>query len=425
MASNVTSNAKWRRTMAVAALSIWADPSRASTGDDTRFDATATLRLGYFHSARTLDERTGFANSIGEFKVRFELSDANRFELNARGGVYGVARTDSAALGELLNAYWLNHSEHLDLRIGQQRIAWGRADGINPTDFFTPHDYVVMLPLEEDQRLSIAAIRADFGITAQQVLQIVVQSSFRPTRLPIPPGVRIEEENDAEWTDLQTGLRYSYVGEDLEGSASIYRGLFTLPLTAPLGVDAAGPTFLHWYPRIWGAGGDVAKSIGKVGLRAEIAYIHSDDSEVRPIFQPYVFFVGGGDRSFDNWNVNLQAVVHHTPNWHDPNATLDPLERVARIQNAVLFGQSRRTEYGATARIAKNWFNETLNAELLGIFNINTHNSLVRPLLSYAVNDRQKAYLGAEYYSGPDDSYFGQLKRNRTIFFEYRMVGSF
>lgn len=416
---------KWRTTLIMLALSAWIAPSHAATDEELQLDGTATLRLGYFSDARTLDEREGFLNSVGEFKLRLIFSDANRFELGARGGIYGVARTSASTRGELLNAYWLNHSEHLDLRIGQQRIAWGRADGLNPTDFFTPHDYVVMLPLEEDQRLSVAAVRADFGIATNQILQIVVQPGFRPSRLPIPPEIRIEQEDDSSWTSLQAGMRYSYIGEDIEGAVSLYRGLFNLPLMAPLGVDAMGPKFLHWYPRIWGVGGDAAMTIGKIGLRGEVAYIRSDENDMRSTFQPYLFFVGGGDRSFDTWNVNVQAVLHHTPGWRDPAESSDPLERAAAVQNAVLFGQSRRTEYGTTARVAKNWFNETLNAELLGIFNINTHNSLLRFLLSYAINDKQKAYLGAEYYNGPDDSYFGQLKRNRTIFFEYRIAGNF
>jgi hypothetical protein len=45
---------------------------------------------------------------------------------------------------------------------------------------------------------------------------------------------------------------------------------------------------------------------------------------------------------------------------------------------------------------------------------------LVRPLVTYAVNDRWKATVGAEIYRGSSNTQYGSLKANRGAFAELR-----
>ena len=66
----------------------------------------------------------------------------------------------SVKLGVIREAYLdLSHGP-LDLRIGKQIIAWGRADRINPTDNLTPRDYTLLVPDDDDQRLGTPAVKA-------------------------------------------------------------------------------------------------------------------------------------------------------------------------------------------------------------------------------------------------------------------------
>ena len=61
--------------------------------------------------------------------------------------------------------------------------------GANPTDFFTPHDYTIVQPHDEDQRLSVIALRVDVPLGDAHSLSLVVQPYFTTTRYPLPPGV--------------------------------------------------------------------------------------------------------------------------------------------------------------------------------------------------------------------------------------------
>ena len=54
------------------------------------------------------------------------------------GALKGVANGDSSTLLELDQAYVDLYSDLTDFRIGRQRIAWGTADGFNPTSYFSP-----------------------------------------------------------------------------------------------------------------------------------------------------------------------------------------------------------------------------------------------------------------------------------------------
>lgn len=54
-------------------------------------------------------------------------------------------------------AYIDFYSDQIDLRIGKQKISWGKSDGLNPTDVFGAFDYADLL---NPERLGIVGIRA-------------------------------------------------------------------------------------------------------------------------------------------------------------------------------------------------------------------------------------------------------------------------
>lgn len=416
---------QWR---ALAAVPVCLFASAAAVGANEGPNVSAVLRSSYFSSSRTLDDRTGFVGLTGELKANWDLGQDDRLDFHARSGFYGIGRGEQTDESKVTEGYWLHRGDTTDLRIGQQRISWGRTDGINPTDFFTPYDYTTYLPLEEDQRLTVPAVRADIYVDDAQSLSLVAQPGFIPTHLPEPrdnPLQIVDRGPPDSWSRIQAGARYTNTGENLDWSLAAFRGYAKLPLLSLEGANAQGPVFARFHPKIWGLGADLAHNFGRYGFRGELAYVHPDPQDGRQTVQPYFFFVGGVDRSIDDWNFNVQAVVHHTPDFVDPADAVDPAARIAATQNATLFGQTRPTEYGMTARIAADWRYRTIHTELLTFVNINTHNYFLRPLVTYAIDDRDKLLIGGEYYHGPDDSFFGQLKKNQTIFIEYRRYAEF
>jgi len=244
------------------------------------------------------------------------------------------------------------------------------------------------------------------------------------SRLPAPPAaalVTVTEERPDAWERVQIGARFLRTGENLDWSVSAFRGWSTLPTLSFSGVAADGtPQYLSSYPAADGVGADLARNFGKWGFRAELAYTHLKAADDRQPVASNYFLVSGVDRSIDDWNVNVQLLLRYTPDYRATNAFTDPAQQFAAVQNAIVYNQLNRWTSGATARIAANWWHETLRTELLTITFFDPTNYLIRPLATYALSDQRKLLIGGEYYAGDDVSFFGAFKRNRTVFVEFQ-----
>ncbi|MDQ3232987.1 MAG: hypothetical protein M3Q07_14305 [Pseudobdellovibrionaceae bacterium] len=53
---------------------------------------------------------------------------------------------------------------------------------------------------------------------------------------------------------------------------------------------------------------------------------------------------------------------------------------------------------------------ETLEWEVVGVWNRQDHDSLFRPKVTYAWNDQLKSSLGAEIYLGRRETFFGSME---------------
>src|SRR5690606_2071909 len=71
----------------------------------------------------------------------------------------------------------------IDLRIGQQIIVWGKADGFNPTNNLTPTDLRVRSPQEDDRRVGNFATRVYLNMNPIR-LEGVWVPLYKPVELP-------------------------------------------------------------------------------------------------------------------------------------------------------------------------------------------------------------------------------------------------
>src|SRR6266702_3067112 len=112
---------------------------------------TTLLRMDYFQSSNSLDGAKNLVGATLQVKALPRITEALDGKIEWRGSTGDLRdRHGYGPESDLLEAYITAHFGQADLRIGKQIIAWGRADGINPTDNLTPRDFVVLLPLEED-----------------------------------------------------------------------------------------------------------------------------------------------------------------------------------------------------------------------------------------------------------------------------------
>ena len=144
------------------------------------------LRFDYFSSSRALDNETSFFGGTAQVKLRPAFGGGLDGKIEGRLTEPDVGRGRSSSSSTLLEGYVTAHFTKADLRIGKQIVAWGRADGINPTDNLTPHDFTVLLPFEEDQRFGTVALKLDVAVSTELMFTFFTTPFFEPAKIPWP-----------------------------------------------------------------------------------------------------------------------------------------------------------------------------------------------------------------------------------------------
>jgi hypothetical protein len=382
---------------------------------------TTLLRMDYFQFSNGLDGAESFVGATLQIKALPRITEALDGKIEWRGSTGDLRdRRGYGPESDLLEAYITTHFRQADLRIGKQIIAWGRADGINPTDNLTPRDFVVLLPLEEDQRFGTTAIKLDIYLSRELTLTAFTSSFFEPARLPLPTkGVSIQRTLPAHTaSDSELALKLSKTGGEFDWSVSYFDGFSLLPSVA-----AAGSTLDLHYDRTQVLGADAAKNFGRFGFRTEVAYTRPWDPDATDpnARNARMFWIAGVDRTFlENLNVNLQFFLRWMPHYADPHRLSNPNARNAAILNTIIDGQQAQTSQGMTTRVSKLWFNDTLQAEIFAVVNVTRGDHFVRPLITYTVSDHVKALLGANIYRGARDAQYGALGPHSGVFAEVR-----
>jgi hypothetical protein len=327
----------------------------------------------------------------------------------------------------------------LDVRAGRQIFAWGRADGVNPTDNLTGEDLTLLAPDDDDRRLGTTAVRASyyFGDVSVSALWL---PEFRGHRFPLPappPGMDFVRDV-REWPADQWAVRVEQTGRAVDWSVSYFDGRDLLPdLSIDVGLEGARdaqparsvPGIQLSHHRVRVAGGDMAANIGRFALRAEGAYVDTEDSTGNDPFtkNPYVFLVLGGDRTFREYlNLNVQYLFRYVVDYQPAPVPL-PLDSRASLlhatvasQQAVLSSQAKRVQHGMSFRVAHKWMRETLEAECAAAAFFGPRGLNLRPKITYSVNDHWKVLVGAEIYRGESSSVLGLLRPNTAGYLEAR-----
>ncbi|MFC5475899.1 hypothetical protein [Paraherbaspirillum soli] len=391
-----------------AALADEAAASHQFSGD---------LRLDYYHVSKELDRRHDVVGATGDVKIESDW----RQNISSKAVVrwHDPELSQTAPRTEVLEAFALWHSDRVDLKLGKQIVAWGRADGINPTDNLTPRNYRVQLPYEEDQRSGVSALKMNYFPDAQKTITLYLTPSFQPSKAPLPPddGIAFLDQRPAH-NRWPLAWKYDARGDRLDWSLSYFRGYKLLPEWQA--TDSASTVALH-YPKISVFGADAALNLGRYGLRAEVARVLRDEAQTAGGFRSDWMLVAGVDRNFDDdLNINLQLIAQQTGNLADAASIVGADQRNLATVNAISFNQERKNKFGATMRIGKKWLNGTLEAELLAFSYFQPNTSYWRPLVAYALQDNVKLTVGAELYYGRANTYFGGSKSTQSLFAELR-----
>jgi hypothetical protein len=371
-------------------------------------------------SSVTTDSETNLGAAMLWLKVARPLSDRVSFLFESRSAVRGPideGRTSSDVREAFVNLKF----GRLDIRAGRQIIAWGRADGINPTDNLTGEDLRLLAPEDDDRRIGAAAIRASYYFGDVSLTGIWLPE-FAPHRFPIPsaPGLTVRTAAK-RWVGEQWAARVEQTGRAVDWSVSYFSGFDLLP---DLGVDTEGQPAIrvaHHPIRVFGA--DMAANAGKFGLRAEAAVVRTEDDGGTDPFtkNSYFLLVAGADRTFvEHLNVNVQYLHRRVFDYRPPDAGAAGLPAAVALQQATLAGEARRVQHGASFRAAYKWLRDTLEAEVAAAAWFGPRGFTLRPKITYAVTDHWKVAGGAEWFRGETLSVFGLLRPNSTVYLEVR-----
>ncbi len=428
----------WRR--AVAAGLVGLVPAAAALADEGSSSGqegglvswlqqqriATTARVDEFHLDHRLDDASDSMLASVEVKALPRLADHldGLFDLRPS---FTNNRVQSGGFPLVREAFLTQHFATADVSLGRQILIWGRADGINPTDNITPHDYITLLPFDDDQRFGVWGLRytqyfgEDFSLTS------FATPFFEPTRVP-----KLDMPNPPQYPkpgrtiDNSTlAFKLDKTGGDVDASLSYYRGLSQFSAARLLGSNAMGPELGFHYDRMEIFGADVARTLGHYGFRGEVSYqrpLEADDGQAASK-TPEVFGIVSLDRTVDdNLNIEAQAYWVWVQDFHDPDAVADPVQRSVAINNAVFANQLDRNNGGFTLRFDKKWFGDALEADVMAVYNLPRHDWFSRSYLSYAIDDHWKVIAGYVQFAGRDQTYFGEQKDRTRSFAELKYV---
>ena len=319
---------------------------------------------------------------------------------------------------------WLDYTESIwGLRIGRQKAAWGKADGIDITNVLCPSDMSSLAAMiSDDSKLAVDAIRLSLNGN-QFTADAYWIPFFTPASLPIDEGNSLRKFVVPETIEIPVapGVNLAIpvtIGGIETPELSIWNGEYGLRVSGYLSAfDLSLYGFYGWddtpilnygmtseaivvsgkYERMAMIGADAALPIGETVLRLETAFFpqrHLQKEEGGSLQKNQLSALAGIDWMPSGWTLTAQYYCDAV------FGDLGELERTDAYQ------------HGATLSVSKSLVNETLELSFSGLIGFNDFDSLLSPSVKYSLSDQIS--LGASAYiflPGPDrDGKYGAYK---------------
>ena len=306
---------------------------------------------------------------------------------------------------ELREFYLDLHFKLLDVRAGRQIVRWGVVEGARVTDEINPLDFQEFILREvNDRYIPLWMVKNDLyvGDTTLEVLWIPDLRTHEPAAREseweqfrfLPGMIRPSKTvRNSEWA-----IRVSRLigGWDLSGSYFSTWDDFPVAFRVLEGAGQFGVSpALAFTPRvgrlgIWG--GTLAKSLGRVIVNAEAAWVQDKFFGTRlgtvgtqpqfgEVTKDYYKYAVGVDFSLFATDLSFQVLQHRIAGW-EPNMIADEIDTV----------------YGFFGR--KELLHNRMTAQALVLFFVNDDEWLIRPRVEYAVSERVKLSAGSDVLLG-------------------------
>jgi hypothetical protein len=325
---------------------------------------------------------------------------------------------------ELRESYLSYRGNSFDVSVGRRIVVWGRADSINPTDALSSRDRTLLFPEDDDQRRGNFMMTGNYSINENNNVSVYWLPEFRPNVIPITTSVGVNNQGQDTSVQLsQFAAKYDYSGRGVDWSLSYFDGIDRNPNLAITAITPISISFVQRYYRMRAIGFDASTTLGRYGLRGEVAYVRTKDEkgDNPEIFNPYIFAVIGGDKDVvQNFNVNVQYLFHYTFSYQSPNAIPNPIFRAIGEANNLISLQTHQALHGLSVRLNYKWLNDSVEAGLTSVVFFNDGDFVLTPKIMYKLTDNVRISLGGDYYSGSSNTVLGRLKGNNTAYIAIR-----
>ncbi len=408
--------------------------------EERDFDLNGYIRSLGYAGKRPLSNSGEIKSAYGEASLKFRarksgFGDAFA-EIRFREGYEFKSEITEFNLRE---AYVNIYAGKFDFRIGHQIVAWGRADGINPTDNITPKNMLIRSPEEDDRREGNFLIRSFYNLLPLR-LELVWIPSYRASVVPtelisFPKGISLSKPQypEATFANSAFGLRANFEFSWIDGSFSYFNGhnpfpgiASGTPIFTPQGLSLE--IFLKSY-RMHVFGLDFQTTIQKTyGLRGEFAcrIPHGDHKTEIHIPNPEIQLVLGIEKEFPQ---DLSLIAQYVGKYV---FKFEELRRPAELfllpvyeiesKNRMISSQLHRHSHSLFFRVGKALAHETMKIEFVSLFNVTSKEAMMRPEFTCEITDDLNFTTGIEVFSGPDETLFGTIDSTlNSIFFQLKV----
>ncbi len=405
------------------------------------------------YQADVSDNLAGFASLNFRYQNFSDVSTPQ--DLNNRINVEPI----ELQLKEAYIDYYGFLFDKLDLRAGKQRIAWGTADKLNPTDNLNPDDLTDIFNFGE--KIPTIAIKATYYFPKEISLQGIWIPYFTSSRfsdnefnypemlthglktgisqqLGVSPDISgLIEMPEKKAGNSMFGIKLSGKLFNFDLSMSYFKGYDDLPIVKKMYIDATGITtgdvkanYKMKFPEMQVIGLDTAGELFKIGVWAEAAcfipkevkIITTTEMPTATSFntntvldkEPYFKYTIGFDYTFKNGIYINSQFIHGFF-----------VERG--------YHQEKSQDY-IIARIEMKFFQEKLKLGLNGAIGVKDLNKAKKfkdvkkksgnmwgPEITYYPADSTELTLGCMAIEGSDETFFGKLKDDDQIYLKFKL----
>ena len=414
-----------------------------SASDRLSYELNGYIRADFFGTKPSVDNKVRTQTIFSETALKLNIKKGQKARAYSEFRLQkGSELNYEYSQFDIREAYIELTLDQLDLKLGRQIAIWGRADGFNPTDNFSPKNMLVRSADEDDKCVGNFLLRSWYHldpINLEFIWVPVYQSSVIPTQNVAFPNNAYMSSPEYPNSDLENssiGIKVNYQDAAWDCSLSFFHGYNLTPgINGRINGSSSDQTVISIFPEAYKVqviGADFSTTIKNTfGLRGEMGYgmTHKNHKEQVFIPNPYLSYVLGVDKSlFINGSFLVQYIGKNNFEFEelnqpsDPNQTSDSNQMFSYMiqeKNRMFSWTQYQTTHALMTRIKWAFLYDTLMLEFMGMHNFTSSETMFKAKVAYDIIDDLTFTMGLDRYIGPADSIYRLLSDEySTVYLE-------